>query len=59
MPETKGMITPPRGAANIAGNEQKRINGINEVFSLFGSRYDGIKMACKSGRCIMYRKWPP
>lgn len=47
MPETiKGMITPPQGAANIAGNEQKRINGISEVFSLFGSRYDGIKMAC-------------
>ncbi|WP_204280398.1 ATP-dependent Clp protease proteolytic subunit, partial [Serratia marcescens] len=34
MPETiKGMITPPQGAANIAGNEQKRINGISEVFS--------------------------
>ncbi|HBH8436753.1 peptidase [Klebsiella pneumoniae subsp. pneumoniae] len=47
MPETiKGMITPPQGAANIAGNEQKRINGISEVFSLFGSRYDGIKIAC-------------
>ncbi|HDD9892286.1 ClpP-like prohead protease/major capsid protein fusion protein [Escherichia coli] len=47
MPEAiKGMITPPQGAANIAGNEQKRINGISEVFSLFGSRYDGIKMAC-------------
>lgn len=33
MPENiKGMITSLQGEANIAGGEQKRINGISEVF---------------------------
>ncbi|EEU9512199.1 TPA: ClpP-like prohead protease/major capsid protein fusion protein [Escherichia coli] len=48
MPETiKGMITPPKSQAkNTITGDQERINGIKEIFSVFGNQYDGIKMSC-------------
>ncbi|HFO6802631.1 TPA: ClpP-like prohead protease/major capsid protein fusion protein [Escherichia coli] len=48
MPETiKGMITPPKSQAkNTITGDQERINGIKEIFSMFGNQYDGIKMSC-------------
>ncbi|EGO4435273.1 ClpP-like prohead protease/major capsid protein fusion protein [Escherichia coli] len=48
MPETiKGMITLPKSQAkNTITGDQERINGIKEIFSMFGNQYDGIKMSC-------------
>ncbi|KDW26504.1 clp protease family protein [Escherichia coli 2-177-06_S3_C1] len=48
MPETiKGMIPPPKSQAkNTITGDQERINGIKEIFSVFGNQYDGIKMSC-------------
>ncbi|EFB8335264.1 TPA: Clp protease ClpP [Escherichia coli] len=56
MPETiKGMITPPKSQAkNTITGDQERINGIKEIFSVFGNQYDGIKMSClEDASCTM------
>lgn len=50
MPESlKGMITSPKASTDInARAEQKRLNGIGELFSLFNGKYDQVKMQCLS-----------
>ncbi|WP_405080981.1 ClpP-like prohead protease/major capsid protein fusion protein [Pectobacterium versatile] len=42
----KGMITSPKGATSAAMPEQSRINGIKDLFAMFGGKHDSLKMQC-------------
>lgn len=47
MPESlKGMITSPKGSTSSAVPEQNRINGIKDLFAMFGGKHDSLKMQC-------------
>ncbi|PPE61948.1 ATP-dependent Clp protease proteolytic subunit [Pectobacterium brasiliense] len=42
----KGMITSPKGVTSNAMPEQSRINGIKDLFAMFGGKHDSLKMQC-------------
>lgn len=44
--EIKGMITGPKGSTSSAVPEQNRINGIKDLFAMFGGKHDSLKMQC-------------
>ena len=44
--EIKGMITNPKGSTGSAVPEQNRINGIKDLFAMFGGKHDSLKMQC-------------
>lgn len=44
--EIKGMITSPKGSTGSAVPEQNRINGIKDLFAMFGGKHDSLKMQC-------------
>lgn len=44
--EIKGMITSPKGSTSSSVPEQKRINGIKDLFAMFGGKHDSLKMQC-------------
>lgn len=44
--EIKGMITSPKGSTSSAVPEQNRINGIKDLFAMFGGKHDSLKMQC-------------
>lgn len=47
MPESlKGMITSPKASITGAAPEQDRINGIKDLFAMFGGKHDSLKMQC-------------
>lgn len=47
MPESlKGMITSPKASITGAAPEQDRINGIKDLFAMFGGKHDALKMQC-------------
>lgn len=47
MPESlKGMITSPKASITGAAPEQERINGIKDLFAMFGGKHDALKMQC-------------
>ncbi|HII3673171.1 TPA: ClpP-like prohead protease/major capsid protein fusion protein [Yersinia enterocolitica] len=48
MPEAlKNMIMAPQGnAPQNVSNEQQRINGIKDLFAMFGGRYKDLQAAC-------------
>ncbi|HGV0275176.1 TPA: ClpP-like prohead protease/major capsid protein fusion protein, partial [Citrobacter freundii] len=44
--DIKGMITNPKGSTSSAVPEQNRINGIKDLFAMFGGKHDSLKMQC-------------
>ncbi|HBN5389195.1 TPA: Clp protease ClpP, partial [Citrobacter freundii] len=47
MPESlKGMITSPKASITGSVPEQDRINGIKNLFAMFGGKHDALKMQC-------------
>ncbi|MBZ7135868.1 ClpP-like prohead protease/major capsid protein fusion protein [Klebsiella grimontii] len=42
----KGMITNPKGSTTSTVPEQNRINGIKDLFAMFGGKHDTLKMQC-------------
>lgn len=44
--ELKGMITSPKGSTSTTTPEHSRINGIKDIFTVFGGKYDSLKMQC-------------
>lgn len=44
--EIKGMITSPKGPTGSAVSEQNRINGIKDLFAMFGGKHDSLQMEC-------------
>ncbi|MCX8984202.1 ClpP-like prohead protease/major capsid protein fusion protein [Citrobacter portucalensis] len=44
--DIKGMITTPKGSTGSAVPEQNRINGIKDLFAMFGGKHDSLKMQC-------------
>ncbi len=44
--EIKGMITGPKGSTSSAVPEQNRINGIKDLFAMFGGKHDSLKIQC-------------
>lgn len=47
MPELlKGMITSPKASITGSVPEQDRINGIKNLFAMFGGKHDALKMQC-------------
>jgi ATP-dependent Clp endopeptidase proteolytic subunit ClpP len=44
--DIKGMITTPKGSTTTAAPEQNRINGIKDLFAMFGGKHDSLKMQC-------------
>ncbi|EOG8328370.1 MAG: Clp protease ClpP [Klebsiella sp.] len=44
--EIKGMITSPKGSTSSLVPEQNRINGIKDLFAMFGGKHDSLKMQC-------------
>ena len=44
--DLKGMITSPKASIPAAAPEQNRINGIKDLFAMFGGRHDALKMQC-------------
>ncbi|WP_214241233.1 ClpP-like prohead protease/major capsid protein fusion protein, partial [Raoultella ornithinolytica] len=42
----KGMISNPKGSTASAVPEQNRINGIKDLFAMFGGKHDALKMQC-------------
>ncbi|WP_108700610.1 ClpP-like prohead protease/major capsid protein fusion protein [Phytobacter sp. SCO41] len=47
MPDNiKGMITHPKCSTGSIVPEQNRINGIKDLFAMFGGKHDALKMQC-------------
>lgn len=47
MPNSlKGMISSPKGSTSSAVPEHTRINGIKDLFAMFGGKHDSLKMQC-------------
>lgn len=47
MPDNlKGMITSPKGSMNTTTTEHGRINGIKDLFAMFGGKHNELKMQC-------------
>lgn len=44
--DIKGMIISPKGSTGSAVPEQNRINGIKDLFAMFGGKHDSLKMQC-------------
>ncbi|KFB99157.1 ATP-dependent Clp protease proteolytic subunit [Trabulsiella guamensis ATCC 49490] len=44
--ELKGMITSPKGSTSATTPEHTRINGIKDLFAMFGGKHDSLKMQC-------------
>lgn len=44
--DIEGMITTPKGSTNNAVPEQNRINGIKDLFAMFGGKHDALKIQC-------------
>lgn len=44
--DIKGMITSPKGSTGSTVPEQNRINGIKDLFAMFGGKHDSLKMQC-------------
>lgn len=42
--DIKGMITNLKGPTSSAVPEQNRINGIKDLFTMFGGKHDSLKM---------------
>lgn len=40
------MIISPKGSTGSAVPEQNRINGIKDLFAMFGGKHDSLKMQC-------------
>lgn len=47
MPNSlKGMISSPKGSTSSPVPEHTRINGIKDLFAMFGGKHDSLKMQC-------------
>ncbi|MEI7253905.1 ClpP-like prohead protease/major capsid protein fusion protein [Dickeya dadantii] len=47
MPDNiKGMITQPKGSTGATVPEKDRINGIKDMFAMFGGKHDSLKIQC-------------
>lgn len=44
--DLKGMITSPKGSVSSPAPEQTRINGIKDLFAMFGGKHDDLKIQC-------------
>lgn len=44
--DVKGMITSPKGSVSVPSTENTRINGIKDLFAMFGGKHDHLKIQC-------------